>query len=75
MKQNEITLGRFLRILLVVTIMFVAYVVLNSLSSVLLPFAVAWLSAYLLHPIVNFVQFRLRFRYRWLSIMSVLPFI
>lgn len=75
MKQNEITLGRFLRILLVVTIMFVAYVVLNSLSSVLLPFAVAWLSAYLLHPIVNFVQFRLRFRYRWLSIMSVLLFV
>ena len=75
MKQNEITLGRFLRILLVVTIMFVAYVVLNSLSSVLLPFAVAWLSAYLLHPIVNFVQFRLCFRYRWLSIMSVLLFV
>ena len=75
MKQNEITLGRFLRILLVVTIMFVAYVVLNSLSSVLLPFAVAWLMAYLLHPIVNFVQYRMRFRYRWLSIMSVLMFV
>lgn len=75
MRQNEITLGRFLRIILVVTALFVAYLVLNSLSGVLLPFAVAWLAAYLLHPIVNFVQFRLRFRYRWLSIISVLLFI
>ena len=75
MKQNEITLGRFLRIILVVTVLFVAYLVLDSLSGVLLPFAVAWLAAYLLHPIVNFVQFRLRFRYRWLSIISVLLFI
>lgn len=75
MKQNEITLGRFLRIILVVAALFVAYLVLNSLSGVLLPFAVAWLVAYLLHPIVNFVQFRLRFRYRWLSIISVLLFI
>lgn len=75
MKQNEITLGRFLRIILVVTVLFVAYLVLDSLSGVLLPFAVAWLAAYLLHPIVNFVQFRLRLRYRWLSIISVLLFI
>ena len=56
MKQNEITLGRFLRILLIVVAVVVSYVVLNSLSGVLLPFAIAWLLAYLLHPLVNFMQ-------------------
>lgn len=70
MKRNEMTLGRFLRILLIVVTVAVSYFVLNSLSSVLLPFAVAWLLAYMLHPLVNVMQYRLRLKYRWLAIAA-----
>ena len=56
MKYQEVTLGRFLRIILVLIVVAISYFVLNSLSSVLLPFAVAWLLAYLLYPMVRFVQ-------------------
>ena len=75
MKYQEITLGRFLRIVLVLAVMTISYFVLNSLSSVLLPFAVAWLLAYLLYPMVCFVQKRLRFTYRLPSIIAVMLFV
>lgn len=44
----------------------------NYLSSVLLPFFVAWLLAYMLNPIVEFFQFRCRLRNRLLSIAVTL---
>ena len=69
MKQNEITVGRFLRIVLVSIGVVAAYLVLNGLSSVLLPFAIAWLLAYMLNPLVNFVQDKMRVKYRTLSIV------
>lgn len=69
MKQNEITVGRFLRIVLVSIAVVAAYFALSSLSSVILPFAIAWLLAYMLNPLVNFVQNRLRVKYRSLSIL------
>ncbi|MBR5456245.1 MAG: AI-2E family transporter [Bacteroidaceae bacterium] len=75
MKQNEMTLGRFLRIVVAIVVVAVSYFVLDSLSGVLLPFAVAWLLAYLLHPLVNFVQYKLRFKYRALSIFASFIFI
>lgn len=75
MKQNEMTLGRFLRMVGVVVFVAVSYFVLDSLSAVLLPFAVAWLLAYLLHPLVNFVQYRMRVKYRALSVFVSFLFI
>ncbi len=72
MKYQEITLGRFLRILLILITIGISYFILDSLSSVLLPFAVAWLLAYLLYPMVCFVQYKLRFKSRLLSILAVL---
>ena len=69
MKQNEITVGRFLRIVLFAIVVVAAYFVLNSLSSVLLPFAIAWLFAYMMNPLVNFVQNKMRVKYRALSIV------
>lgn len=69
MKQNEITVGRFLRIVLFAIVVVAAYFALNSLSSVLLPFAIAWLLAYMLNPLVNFVQNKMRVKYRALSIV------
>lgn len=75
MKYQEVTLGRFLRIILVLLTVTISYFVLNSLSSVLLPFAVAWLFAYLLYPMVCFVQYRMRFKYRLPSIVAVIAFV
>ena len=75
MKYQEIPLGRFLRIILVLVVVALFYFALDSLSSVLLPFAVAWLLAYLLHPMVCFVQNRMRVRYRLPSILLVLFFL
>ena len=69
MKQNEITVGRFLRIVLFAIVAVAAYFALNSLSGVLLPFAIAWLLAYMLNPLVNFVQNKMRVKYRALSIV------
>lgn len=74
MKYQEVTLGRFLRIILVLLVVAISYFVLNSLSSVLLPFAVAWLLAYLLYPMVRFVQHKMRFKYRLPSIVAVMFF-
>ncbi|MBR2318636.1 MAG: AI-2E family transporter [Bacteroidaceae bacterium] len=75
MKQNEVTLGRFLRILLLIATFAIAYFVLDSLSGILLPFAVAWLLAYFINPLVNFIQIRLRFKFRLLSTLTALVLI
>ena len=70
--NREITVGRFLRIILILITMGILYFVLDSLSSVLLPFFVAWLIAYLLYPMVCFFQYRARFKYRMLAIIASL---
>lgn len=75
MKQTEISLGRFLRIVMLVAVALVAYFVVDSLSGVLLPFAVAWLLAYLLQPLVSFIQHRMRLRFRMLSIAVSMLFL
>ena len=43
---------------------------LNRLSTVLVPFFLAWLLAYLLFPLVKFFQYRCRMKYRILGILS-----
>lgn len=75
MKQNEVSLGRFLRIVLIVMAIALSYIILDSLSGVLLPFAIAWLLAYFINPLVNFIQYRLCFKYRVPSIVTALLFI
>ena len=70
--NREITVGRFLRIILILITMGILYFVLDSLSSVLLPFFVAWLIAYLLYPMVCFFQYRAKFKYRMLAIIASL---
>ena len=75
MKQNEVTLGRFLRILLIIATLTITYFVLDSLSSILLPFAVAWLLAYFINPLVNFIQNRLRFKFRLVATLTAMLFI
>lgn len=70
--NNEISVGRFLRIILLLITIGVIYFVLDSLSGVLLPFFVAWLIAYLLYPMVCFFQYKARLKYRMLAIVASL---
>ena len=49
-----------------------AYLLLDRLSGVLLPFFLAWLIAYLLFPLVKFFQYRCKMRFRVLAILCAL---
>ena len=67
-----ITFDRFVRLLGYGLIILAVVVLVNYLGGVLLPFAIAWLLAYLLYPAVKFVQYRLHVPGRVLSIVVTL---
>lgn len=73
--RQEITFDRFIRWALVVAGVLTAFFVVKELSSVLLPFFIAWFLAYLLYPIVKFVQYKLHVPTRALSIVVTLIFV
>ena len=66
---KEITFDKFVRwagiIILILGILYVT----NYLSSVLLPFFIAWFFAYLLYPVVLFIENKMHVRIRALSII------
>lgn len=67
--ENKITFDKAARtVAIVLAIVAICYVV-NYLSSVLLPFFVAWVLAYFLFPAVKFTQYRLHVPSRALSII------
>ena len=70
--RKEITFDRFIRIAGIVLLVIAILLTVNYLGSVLLPFFVAWLMAYLLHPFVKFVQNKLHVPTRALSIIVTL---
>jgi len=72
MYDKPITFDRFVRWLGCGLIALAIVCLINYLGSVLLPFAAAWLLAYLLYPMVKFVQYRLHVRSRVLSIVITL---
>ncbi|MBO6188857.1 MAG: AI-2E family transporter [Prevotella sp.] len=69
MEQKKITFDSFIRGVLAVVIFTGIIMLLNRLSSVLLPFFLAWLLAYLLFPLVKFFQYRCRLRFRIVGIL------
>ncbi len=69
MNKKEITFDRFVRMIFVVLICVAAYFLINKLSSVIMPFCVAWLVAYMLNPFVNFIQRKLHLKLRWVAIL------
>lgn len=75
MLEQKITFDRFIRWVLIALLLFSLIFVTNYLSSVLLPFFVAWLLAYLLYPVVKFVQYKLHVPTRALSIIVTLIFV
>lgn len=72
MLEKEITFDRFIRGLIFVSGLGLAIYLLNTLSSVLLPFFIAWLFAYMLYPLVKLFQYKLKFKSRVLSIIMAL---
>jgi len=72
---KEITFDRFIRWVGVGSIVLVVLLLVDYLSSVLLPFFVAWLFAYLLYPMVKFVENKLHVRVRALSIIITMIFV
>lgn len=70
--QKKITFDSFIRGVLTALIVFGVLYLINKLSGVLLPFFIAWLIAYLLYPFVIFVQNKLKFKNRVLSIFAVM---
>lgn len=75
MLEEKITFDKFIRWLIIAIVVIAILMLTNYLSSVLLPFFVAWLLAYLIYPIVKFVQYRLHVPTRILSIAVSLIFI
>lgn len=75
MEQKEITFDKFIRwaglFLLVVAVMLLV----KYLSEALIPFFVACVFAYLLYPIVKFIENRLHIRVRALSIIITFIFV
>lgn len=73
--KKEITFDRFIRGALVVGGLLLAGYIISYLSTVLLPFFVAVAIAYLLFPIVRFLQYKCKLKNRILSIFVALTLV
>ncbi|MBR7066317.1 MAG: AI-2E family transporter [Prevotella sp.] len=75
MIEGKITFDRLARwgiaAILVISVLYL----LNKLGNVLLPFFIGWLIAYLLYPVVKFVQYKMRVPSRVLSILVTFLFV
>lgn len=72
MLRKEITFDRFVRGLLFMGGLVAAFFALKYLSGVLLPFCIALIMAYMLFPVVRFLQYKCRLRNRVLCIVLTL---
>lgn len=70
--QSPITFDRFIRGLIGLLLIAGLGTALYYLSGVLIPFFVAWMVAYLLYPVVRFLQNKCRLRNRLLAIIITL---
>ncbi|MBE6270632.1 MAG: AI-2E family transporter [Prevotella ruminicola] len=75
MREKTITLDQLVRWVGAGLLVLGILLLVNYLSKVLLPFFIAWFFAYLLYPMVKFVQFKMHVRNRALSIVVTLVFV
>ena len=68
-ERNPITFDSFVRGFLGVLLFAGIVMLLNRLSSVLVPFFLAWLISYLMFPLVKFFQYRCHLKYRIVGIL------
>ena len=73
--KKEITFDKFIRFTGIVLLVVCVFALVRYLSGVLLPFFVAWFFAYLLYPMVKFVETRLHVKVRALSIIVSMVFV
>ena len=69
------TFDRVVRLVIALVVIIGLALLVNRLSGVLLPFLIGWLLAYLVHPLVKFVQYKMNVGNRGLSIAISLLFI
>ncbi len=69
MAEQKITFDKLVRWVGVGSLVLAVLYITNYLSSVLLPFFVAWLFAYLLYPMVKFIQYRMKIKVRAIAII------
>lgn len=74
-KKEPITFDKAFRLIIVVLAILAALYTITFLSSVLTPFFIAILLAYILNPLVRIFQFKLKFKKRGLSVFATLAFI
>lgn len=67
--SKEITFDKFIRWAGIVTLVIAVLYITNYLSEVLLPFFIAWFFAYLLYPVVKFIENKLHVKVRTISIL------
>ena len=72
MERKKITFDSFIRGVILGVIIIGILMLLKRLSSVLLPFFIAWLITYLVYPLVTFFQYKLKLRNRIVSIFCAL---
>ncbi len=75
MPQKEITFDKFIRYSGIVLLVIAVILLVKYLSAVLIPFFVAWVFAYLLFPIVKFIENKLHVHVRALSIILTMIFV
>ena len=72
MQDRPFDLDRTVRMCITIAVLVGLYLITSRLSGVLLPFVVSWFIAYLLHPIVNFFQHKVRLKHRALAVFVTL---
>ena len=75
MERRPYTFDRVVRIVLTAIGIIGTLYLINRLKDALLPFLVAWLLAYLIQPLVQFIQFKMKVRNRMLALLCTLLFI
>lgn len=71
-EQRKITFDRVIRWILVALGIFVAFLLIKKISGALLPFAIAWLLAYLIYPLVKFIHKVLKIKLRIIAVITAL---
>lgn len=67
--NRPFTFDRVVRILITTAVIIGIFLFINRISGALLPFLLAWLLAYMVNPVVEFFQYRLKIRNRLASIL------
>ena len=70
--SSEITFDRVMRWCIAIAVIVILFLLIHRLSGVLLPFLVSWVLAYMLNPLVSFLQNKARLKNRILSIVVAL---